>query len=144
MVNGHKHLTLLEGSILDDRYRVGDCLSWGTPVAQNLHALLFGAAMGKRDRTMVHVGVVRAVLLRRVEALITDEDFAALGFPQTVAVPVAGAVGIDATVDVEGSSLALVQAIGICHAQHIIIARAHGVLPLTSLRTKARRMRGSS
>jgi hypothetical protein len=128
MVNGHKHLTLLESSILDNRHRVVDCLSRGTPVAQNLHDLLFGAAMGKRDRTMVRVGVVRAVLLRRVEALITNEDFAALGFPRTVAMPVSGAVGIDETGDVEGSSLALVQAIGICHAQHITIARACGRL----------------
>ena len=47
--NGHKHRTLLDSSILNDRHRVVDCLSWGTPVAQNLHGLLFGTAMGKLD-----------------------------------------------------------------------------------------------
>ena len=48
-VNGHKHLTLLERRILNSRHRVVDCLGSGTPVAQNLHDLLIGAAMGKHD-----------------------------------------------------------------------------------------------
>jgi hypothetical protein len=58
---------------------------------------LLGAALGKLEQDAIHVVVVGPALLRRVEALVTDQVVAADGLQQPVPVPVAGAAGIDET-----------------------------------------------
>src|SRR5205809_797803 len=75
-------------------------------VAQDLHDLDLGPALGELAQDAVHLVVVGPPLLRRVEALVADQVLAADGLQQLVPVPVAGAGGVDEAVVVEAAALA--------------------------------------
>src|SRR5712691_1687201 len=128
MVDGDDHLALLDSGILRDLHRVVDRPSRDARVAQDLHDLLLGAALGKCGQDAVHFVVVGPALLRRVEALVTDQVFAADGLQQPVPVPIAGAAGVDETVVVEASALARVEAAGRRRTQRTAVTRAYGRL----------------
>ena len=78
-------------------YGVIDRPSRDASVAQDLHDLLLGTALGKLVQDAVHFVVMGPALLRRVEALVTDQVVAADGLQQPVPVPVASAAGVDET-----------------------------------------------
>src|SRR5215831_21197762 len=128
MVDSDNHLALLDGGILRDLHGVVDGPSRDASVAQDLHDLLLGAALGKLSQDTVHFVVMGPALLWRVEALIADQVVAADGLQQPVPVPVAGAAGVDETEVIDPPALALVEATGRRCAQRTAVTRAHGRL----------------
>src|SRR2546428_6821874 len=133
MVDGHDHLALLQGKILRDLHRVVDCPGGYTSVAQDLHDLDLGAALGKLAQNAVHLVVIGPAPLRRVEALVTDQVVSADGLQQAVPVPVARAAGVDEAVVIEACRLALVEAAGGGRAKRAAVARAYRRLAAGSL-----------
>src|SRR5262245_12850107 len=97
MIDGDNHLALLNSGILRDLHGVIDRPSRNASVAQDLHDLLLGAALGKLSQDAVHFVVMGPALLWSVEALIADQVVAADGLQQPVPVPIAGTAGVDET-----------------------------------------------
>src|SRR5215831_11778931 len=128
MVDGDNHLALLNGGILRDLHGVVNRPSWDASVAQELHDLLLGTALGKLSEDTVYFVVMGPALLWRVEALVTDQVVAADGLQQPVPVSIAGAAGVDETKVVDPPALALVEATGRRCAQCTAVTRAHGRL----------------
>src|SRR5262245_1732261 len=112
MVDGHDHLPLLERGILRDLHRVVDGPGGDPGVAQGLHHLELGAALGELVEDAVHLVVVGPAPLRRAEALVADQILPADGFQEPVPVAVTRTGGVDEAVVVEPAALALVEAAG--------------------------------